>query len=512
MFNSVKVNIAITAFLIIAVIMVLATVRDIRATEQKLLSVQKEKAALLSDSIAHNVIILMLKNQWQDLQSFLEEQVAGSKELKGIRIFLPENGLIVASSASQDTGRRIHEKDMELFARGEHGNAFLTRKNGEEYASKLTVIHNQPVCHKCHGSEKDVLGVLSLDVSLDSVNRTVHDFKKEHYIDAVVAFLIMAGGILFIVGILIDRPIRKMISAFRRIEKGDLAARMEEDTGNEFGLMAKGFNSMVESLEKAKKQVENYHLEQIQRAAKLASLGEIISGIAHEIKNPLTGISCAVQIIQSEMRESDPNREITVEILDQIRRLDRIVKDLLNYARPKPLSFIPYNMQDIMEKSLLFVYPEASRQNVTISTSVAEDIPDVMMDPDQMQQVFLNLMINAVQAMPSGGNLVISICVADRREIWENKKNSIESDRILVVSFEDTGGGIEKEHMENIFDPFFTRKTKGTGLGLSISQRIVQEHGGDIVVRSEVGRGSTFSVLLPVTQNARKNGVLSGKA
>ncbi|RJQ43279.1 MAG: HAMP domain-containing protein [Nitrospiraceae bacterium] len=510
MFNSVKVNIAVTALMIIAVIMILSTVRDIRATEQKLLAVQKEKATLLSDSISHNLVILMLKNQWQDLQSFMEDQVKESKELKGIRVFLPESGLIVASSEPQDTGGRIHEKDMQIFTKREDADAFLTEKEGQGFASKLTIILNQPVCHKCHGSEKEILGVLALDVSLASVNRTVQEFKREHYTDAIVAFLIMAGGILFVVSMLIDRPIKKMITAFRKIENGDLSARMEEDSGNEFGLMAKSFNSMVTSLEKTKKHVESYHLEQMQKAARLASLGEIISGIAHEIKNPLTGISCAVQIIQSEMKEGDSNREITAEILNQIKRLDRIVKDLLNYARPKPLSFIPYSMQDILEKSLLFVYPEANRQHISITTLIAKDIPEVLMDPDQMQQVFLNLMINAVQAMPAGGGLTISIRVADAREIGADIKNRIESDTILIVSFKDTGEGIEAEHRDSIFDPFFTRKTKGTGLGLSISQRIVQEHGGEITVISEVGSGSIFSILLPVMQSGKKNAALSG--
>jgi signal transduction histidine kinase len=242
----------------------------------------------------------------------------------------------------------------------------------------------------------------------------------------------------------------------------------------------------------------------MQRAAKLASLGEIISGIAHEIKNPLTGISCAVQVLQSEMSEDDDSRMVTGEILNHIKRLDTTVKALLNYARPKPPCLLSLKINDILDKAVFFVQPEANKQNVLIEAEIEDDIPDVMMDPDQMQQIFLNIIINAVQAMPEGGNLKIEISVKDYTKVEGEIAEMLACEKILAVTFEDTGVGIKREHMESIFDPFFTKKSKGTGLGLSISQRIVQEHGGEISVKSEVGKGSIFTVYLPIGQSGEQ--------
>lgn len=508
MFNSLKFKITITAFLIISVIMAFSTWRDIKDTEQKLLDGQMEKAVLLSERITHGIMVLMLKNRWQDLQTFLENLTKDSRELKGIQIFLPENGMIVASSSKKNIGGKINNRDSEMFKKNIVNDAFLSEKNGQRYASKFTMIQNHPVCHKCHGSEKDVLGVLGVDISLSDVHKAIDEFKKEHLLDALIGFLLIGGGFMLVVGLLIDRPIKKMIRTIRRIENGDLSARMEEDKKDEFGLMAKSFNSMLESLDSAKQEIEMCHSEQMQRAAKLASLGEIISGIAHEIKNPLTGISCAVQVFQSEMNKDDSKKAVTTEILNHIKRLDRTVKDLLNYAKPKPPNFMPHKIDDVLNKAVFFVYPEAKKHNVVIDTGIEGEIPDVMMDPDQMQQVFLNLMINAVQAMPDGGKLKITTSNSEKEKAEDNKIiELLPGEKAVMIKFEDTGIGVEDDILDSIFDPFFTKKSKGTGLGLAISRRIVQEHGGEITVKSEVGKGSIFTIYLPVIQMSESESI-----
>ncbi len=500
MFNSVKFKISFTAFLIISIIMLFSTFRDIKQTELKLLDSQKEKAVLLSERISHGIMVLMLKNRWQDLQTFMESLIKDSKELKGIRIFLPNNGIIVSSSYPDDIGNKTYDYDLEMLHDEKKDEAFIVERNGQSVASKLTVIQNQPVCHRCHGSEKETLGVLGIEISLHNVEKSIKRFKKEHFLDALIGFLFMGGGIMLLVSFLIDRPIKKMVRVIRRIEDGDLTAKMEEGVNDEFGLMAKSFNRMIESQESAQQEIEMCHAEQMQRAAKLASLGEIISGIAHEIKNPLTGISCAVQVFQSEMDEDDGRRAVTTEILNHVKRLDRTVKDLLNYAKPKPPSFMPLNVRDVLDKAVFFVYPEAKKQNVTIDASMEGEVSDVMMDPDQIQQVFLNLIINAVQAMPDGGKLKIIISEADLNtdDVDGRLQELLPGGRAVSMKFEDTGKGIDQDYMDSIFDPFFTKKSKGTGLGLAISQRIVQEHGGEITVTSEMNTGSIFTIYLPV--------------
>ena len=496
MYVSLKFKIVIAAFLITSAILAISAWRDIKFSEQAILESQIEKAVLFSDRIEHGLIVLMLKNNSRELQQFITSITADFKELKEARIFRPEDGIIVASSEPSEIGEQIYDEDMKRLEANNFHEPFFIEKGAHRYASKLTEIRNMPACNKCHGTERRVLGIMDVELSLDKIHQTIQKVKKDHFIDAAMGFFLIGGGFLLVIGILIDHPIKKMIQTIRKIEEGDLSIRMDETQGDEFGLMATSFNSMLESLVSAKKQLEDYHVTQMQKASRLASLGEIIAGIAHEIKNPLAGISCAVQVFHSELERNDSRREVTAEILDHIRRLDGIVKGLLNYAKPKPPQFLPCSVGDVLDKAIFFVYPEAKKQQVHIEADLDHDMPPVMMDPDQMQQVFLNLMINAVQAMPDGGILKITINKTEknRNGVSNAIKEIISSKQLVIIEFSDTGTGVERENLQNIFDPFFTKKSKGTGLGLSISQRIVQEHGGEISVESEVGKGSVFTI------------------
>ncbi|MEW6715826.1 MAG: ATP-binding protein, partial [Nitrospirota bacterium] len=196
--------------------------------------------------------------------------------------------------------------------------------------------------------------------------------------------------------------------------------------------------------------------------------------------------------------EDDSKKALIAEVLNQIKRLDRTVKDLLVFAKSKPLHLIPFKIYDVIEKAMFFVHPEAEKQNITIETDINKDIPEIMMDPDQMQQVFLNLMINALQAMPEGGKLSVSVSVENYHEVGSNITMALRTEKVLTAKIQDTGEGISPEDMENIFKPFFTRKSKGTGLGLSISQKIARGHGGEIICESNKGKGTVFIIYLPI--------------
>ncbi|UCH82036.1 MAG: HAMP domain-containing protein [Nitrospiraceae bacterium] len=502
MIYSLKFKFIVASLLIVSVIMSITTWKDIKDTRHRLLEGQREKAKLLSQGVMYSIHNLMLRNRWNDLQSMVEDIVTDSTEIKELRIFLPDSGEIVTSSEPQEIGDRIYASDMQVYTSRKYKDAVLMEKNGSTYASKLSPIHNKTECQRCHDHKRDVLGVLDLEVSLAGIDESIRASKKKHLEDTLIIFLILSGGILLVVGILIDRPITNIIHTIETIEKGDLTVRME-DGNDEFGIMARSFNSMLDSVAKSNREVEKCHSLQMERAAKLASLGEIISGIAHEIKNPLAGISCAVQVFQSELEEGDDRKVITSEILNHIKRLDNIVKGLLNYARPIPPQMRNQKISEVLDKAVFFVYPEAKKHNVTIETHLEEEIPDILMDSDQMQQVFLNLMINAVQAMPDGGNLKIVASESDKfsMDICNGSGSQLSGHKAIKVIFEDNGHGIEPEMQKSIFDPFITKKSRGTGLGLSISQRIVREHGGNIVVSSEVNKGTTFTVYLPETSD-----------
>lgn len=327
-----------------------------------------------------------------------------------------------------------------------------------------------------------------------------HDmFETSHIINAFLSFLFIAVIFGVAVSKLIDRPIQKIIKAIKNVEEGDLSVRITTSQNDEMGQLADSFNKMVESLDLARKEIEICHGRQMERAAKLASLGEMASAIAHEIKNPLTGINSAVQVLMLELDADDPRKKVMSEILNQVKRLDRAVRDLLAYARPKPPTMAYNDINSVLEKALFFIQQVAKKEHANIETYFEENLPEIMIDADQIQQVFINIAINAVQAMPEGGSLKISTALMCFEEARKGLPDAL--DRRLnwiQINFEDTGVGITVDDIDKIFDPFFTKKGKGTGLGLSISQRIIEEHGGKITVMSHVGKGSIFSVYLPV--------------
>lgn len=497
MINSLKFKIIIMGFIVISLIMIVSTIKDIMLTKEQLLKVQKEKTELLSERIAHGIMVLMISNRWQELQGMMESFVKGDKGLEEIRIFVPDTGIVKVSSKPEEIGKRINDEDYKKYLSGE-GEPFLINKGGRMYASKLTPIKNHRACYACHGFEKDVLGVLDIKLSLEAMYASIEEFKMRHFRNGIIGFVLIILTFVIIITFLIDRPIHRMISTIKMIEDGDLSARMQINKKDELGLLAKSFNSMVESLEKAKEELEEYHRQQLDRAARLASIGEVASGIAHEIRNPLTSISCAIQVLQSEMKDDTKGKKVIYEIQNQIKRLDSSIKDLLNYARPAPPLFKLSNIEDVIEKASFFVSAEAKKCNVNIEIDKRDDIPEVMIDPNQIQQVFMNIMINAIQAMPSGGSLKVSMKMERPEEIADEIKEKIKGERVLVISFKDTGEGIHPDDIKDIFEPFFTKKSRGSGLGLSISLRIIRDHGGEITCTSTINKGTIFCIYLPV--------------
>ncbi|GBE40046.1 MAG TPA: HAMP domain-containing sensor histidine kinase [Nitrospirae bacterium] len=507
MFNTLKFKISVAAFILISIIMAITTWQDIRSTENKLLTAQMEKVALLSDRISHGIMVLMLKNRWQDLQSMMEGLVKDGKELKEIRIFTPDEGVIVVSSYPEEVGEKIYPVDMERFKSKEENVSFIKNKSGERFASKLTEIRNQPICHRCHDPKKDILGVLNVELSTVNVYKSLEKIKKERLLDAVIGFFLIIGVFLFIVGVLVDRPIRKIIRAIKKIESGDLSARLDAKKKDEFGRLAESFNGMVNALEEAGKEIERCHTEQMMRADKLASLGEMASGMAHEIKNPLAGISSAVQVLISELSDEDPKKRIMNEILNQVKRLDRAVRDLLAYARPAPPNKTFSDINSILEKALFFIQQVAFKAQISMDTDFDKSLPEIMVDPDQIQQVFINISINGIQAMTEGGKLSVSTGIIGREGLKKEHPDVLDRRNDWIkISFQDTGTGIFDEDMEKIFQPFFTKKGKGTGLGLAISQRIIEDHGGRIIVEKHKEGGSVFSVYLPVHEKQGEAG------
>jgi signal transduction histidine kinase len=261
---------------------------------------------------------------------------------------------------------------------------------------------------------------------------------------------------------------------------------------DDIGKLGRNFNQMVTQLRESRQEIERLHHTQMSRAEHLATLGELAAGLAHEIRNPLAGIAGVIDIIGRDLPEKSPAREVLKDVNEEVMRVNRIVTDLLETARPKPPEVRPADLNATAEHAVIFARQQTLAKPVKLELHKTNDSLTVEHDPNQIQQVRLNLMLNAIQAMEgadcAGGACQVDVDLAQR-------------DGQAVVSVHDTGRGIRPEHLPNIFRPFYTTKGSGTGLGLSLARRIVEDHGGTITVRSEVGKGSTFEVQLPLKRS-----------
>ncbi len=235
--------------------------------------------------------------------------------------------------------------------------------------------------------------------------------------------------------------------------------------------------------------------EEIRRKDRLATIGEIVAGVAHEIRNPLFGITSVVQVLSGEVHYNETHQELISAMLSETRRLNALLDDLLFYGRPTRLSLTPTDLAAIWEETLELVEKDLEKRKVRVIRSYEKGAPFLDVDQDKIKQVFLNLLKNAIEATPDGGNITIEIRGQGAEAISHQPSAS---KGFVEISVSDTGPGIPPENLEKVFDPFFTTKPRGAGLGLAISRKIVEDHGGHIEVRSSPGQGATFTVRLPL--------------
>jgi two-component system NtrC family sensor kinase len=308
----------------------------------------------------------------------------------------------------------------------------------------------------------------------------------------------------------ITRPIAEMVSATREISRGRFDLEVSSTSGDEIGHLAGSFNTMLASLRQMKGDLEEWArtLEtkvkertdelvamqaKVAQSDRLASLGKLAAGVAHEINNPLGGIMSLTALTLEDLEQEDPNRENLDEVIKQTRRCRDIVMGLLEFSRESELRSEAVDLKQILQNTLGIVEKQAMFFNIEVVKVWDVDLPPVLADGSQLQQVFMNIIINAVQAMEERGTLTI--------ETHYDKASGVSE--VLIT---DTGAGIPPDKIDRIFDPFFTTKTSGhgTGLGLSIAYGIVVKHGGTISVESEPGRGSTFKVRLRSVRDVLK--------
>ncbi len=346
-----------------------------------------------------------------------------------------------------------------------------------------------------------ILGGISI---LQHTSFVEEDIRKAEWNIFITIFVLTAatvGIILLVTRRWITSPISQLMDGIRNLSRGNLNTHINLKRRDEFSALAQTFNQLAVNLKTAQEKIiqeteSRLDLERdLRQSEKLATVGQLASGLAHDIGTPLNIISGRAELIKRRLDQNEENQKDLNIIVQQTERITKIIQQLLGFVRKKRPEQKPLNVGLLLETTLEFFDYLIHKHGITVVKEVETPLSPVMGDLDQLNQVFSNLLLNAIQAMPEGGTLRLSTSPK-----WMAQGGFDERQRHYVeVRIEDTGGGMDKTVLEKIFNPFFTTKEadKGTGLGLTVSQGIVEEHEGWISVESEVGKGSVFRVYLP---------------
>ncbi|MFY9557862.1 MAG: ATP-binding protein [Blastocatellia bacterium] len=325
----------------------------------------------------------------------------------------------------------------------------------------------------------------SLTRKIDDASRTLSDKSRELSnvrLLVTTGLLVLALAFAVIIGWSFTRPIQKLASAARQVAAGDLEFQVDVKRRDEVGQLAGTFNEMIDGL-KSKRVLE----EKLNNAERQAAIGRLTQAVAHEIRNPLNVINLSIDHVATKYAPADEKQReqftrILASLRDEVARLKRLVNDLLNYGRPPRLAVETMDICKLIDETIALIRPQADDQNVKVTLEADAAPVDVRGDRERLKSCFTNIAINALQAMPAGGHLHARIA---------------RQDGAIEVSMADTGVGITEEALGKIFEPYFSTKQAGFGLGLAVTKAIVDEHQGSIAVKSEPGKGTTFTVKLP---------------
>ena len=441
---------------------------------------------LIGEVIEKSILETMKEGRSDKVQTILEN-ISRSRDIKNLRILSTE-GTILISPLAVEEGTQINESAQERL------NSFLSNTDSarkspfvsQEFIQEYRFIKNSKECLTCHEPDKDILGVLEMDLDFSSVLSIWKKNRTLGIIISLAALTILSLIILRLFEKIINRPIFNLKNRMKQIQEGDFTSKVPIAKDDEIGDLAKSLNIMITKLEEANKKIEELHEKQMERAGHLASLGEIGAGLAHEIKNPAAGIKGAIEIIYNKTDESDTNKEVFKEVLIQIDKIDQVIKDLMRYAKPKELNIRLASFNDCVDSAVKMAQMQVKNKDIQFHVTSTEKNIQARLDTDKIQEVLLNLMLNGVAAIPKKGTITIHF--------------STQNNKDLLIKVSDDGKGIQKDHLSQIFQPFFTTKSQGTGLGLSICQKAIAAHSGTLEVESEEGKGTIFSIHLPVVE------------
>ena len=423
----------------------------------------------------------MMHSRDKDVQHIIE-QISTSNIIDHIRLF-DKSGRILYSSDSSEVGR-----EMQSTAPYQRNNSLTDKKiylikDKNTYSTTLP-IQNKPSCQKCH-QEKPAIAYLNLDTDLTRAEINFYTGSIHIIFLAIAVIIILFLGFYFLFNHFINKRMSNFIAALDKVEVGNLSVHIPVKKEDEFGVLEGHFNRMVEHLKDSQDKIEELHSEQLQRADKLVTLGELAAEMAHEINNPAGIIMSRADYLQIESKKNREFQNYTEDIdviLEQTEKISKITGNILKYGRKFPREFRPFDLVQCVENSLSILGSRLKKKEIKLTKKIDRTICNVVGDPQQIEQVLINLINNAVDAIPTVGELTV--------EIGKNEANEYQ------LSIGDTGDGIDERSIKHIFSPFYTTKSpeKGTGLGLYIVRNICKNHGADISCQSTIGKGTTFTI------------------
>ncbi len=480
------------AGLVTALVIGVLAALTLRAHRAALVAELHRSADQLSETIKSATLHDMLENRRDNLQRQIDT-IARQPGILNVRVFNKE-GQVVFSSTADEVGHVV-DKRAEACTACHAENRPLERLSIRARARTypgasgnilgiINPIHNQPSCVNagCHAhrAQDTVLGVLDLTMSLDAVDRDVARSQRQMILFAALAIVASALILWWLNRRLVVQPVEALTAATRRVAQGDLSTRIPVTARHELGDLARAFNEMTARLADVQRQLT--------QADKLASVGRLAAGVAHEINNPLTGVLTYASFLLKRAQDRPELKEDLEVIVRETKRCREIVKGLLDFARQTPPKRQAVSLNDVAREAVAIVSNQLALRRVALTLELGEGLPFIQADANQLEQVVVNLLVNAADASDEGSGQVRIIT-----------RSEAGPPPAVTLAVADNGRGIEADELPHIFEPFFTTKgTRGTGLGLAVSWGIVEAHGGRIEVASQVGQGSCFTLRLPV--------------